>query len=411
MTDLDNLMPGTDRFAVYRWLNGQAEDAVCKPRTTLVKTFLLEHVRASEGRQPKTPEQIFGRLGCTLNRIDETFYGVTVQDREGGKAVGHLEQYDERFLAFYTTRPSQEAKPLVSKWCQEPDLDCCWFNGQLLQQFWEQDVSKCGDNRFTKLVFKHDSIFEMPDSAIPPSEDGEDAESAVPLPDDDDVHDGERRNARFEMADRIGRIKKSLAKLQGEYAPLNALYSIRFPAAASGGSHNLFQHGQVTNHSPSFEEHRVKVRYFWRCYKQVLDATEEAAWEKPKKLSAALGGGQGVPLIVKFQERLSRETFDQWVSKAFQKRSPFKLWGRPIRLGPTKVHVYGADRHLWQPITMELTDRGVVALLPQGTCGNTFHRLVTNIQHYLSPQIEAWLGSRKFGDLLRPDAIGKEEPV
>jgi hypothetical protein len=70
-----------------------------------------------------------------------------------------------------------------------------------------------------------------------------------------------------------------------------------------------------------------------------------------------------------------------------------------VRLGPTKIHVYGADRHLWQPINLEITSKGIVAILPQGTCGNTFHRLVTNIQRYVCPNIEAWLGSKSFQSL------------
>jgi len=70
------------------------------------------------------------------------------------------------------------------------------------------------------------------------------------------------------------------------------------------------------------------------------------------------------------------------------------------------VHVYGADRHLWQPINMEFTEGGVVAILPHGTCGNTFHRLVTNIQRYVCPKIDAWLGSRPFDSFLDKVDLG-----
>jgi hypothetical protein len=97
---------------------------------------------------------------------------------------------------------------------------------------------------------------------------------------------------------------------------------------------------------------------------------------------------------------LSEATFDRWIQIGFQKRNRFKLWGDPIRLGPTKVHVYGADRHLWQPINMEITAKQLVAILPVGTCGNTFHRLVTNIQQYVAPKINAWVGSDPFNDLV-----------
>ena len=101
-------------------------------------------------------------------------------------------------------------------------------------------------------------------------------------------------------------------------------------------------------------------------------------------------------MIVTFDEELDQETFDRWMSLAFTKRNVFRLWGIPMRLGPGKVHVYGADRHLWQPIDIEFSKRGVVARLPKGTCGNTFHRLVTNIQHYVCPKVTAWLGNREF---------------
>lgn len=58
------------------------------------------------------------------------------------------------------------------------------------------------------------------------------------------------------------------------------------------------------------------------------------------------------------------------------------------------------DRHLWQPINIEMTEKSLVAILPQDTCGNTFHRLVTNIQAYVCPSIEAWLGSEPFQQIV-----------
>jgi hypothetical protein len=164
----------------------------------------------------------------------------------------------------------------------------------------------------------------------------------------------------------------------------------------------LFQHGQVTNRSDSFEDHRNTVRYLYQAYKCVLEATENVAWGKvdPPSADRPIGGSlKGVPLIVRFREELPESTFRLWVARAFQKRNQFRLWGDPLWLGPAKVHVYGADRHLWQPINVELTSKGVVAILPQGTCGNTFHRLVTSIQRYVCPNIEAWLGKEPFRSL------------
>jgi hypothetical protein len=166
------------------------------------------------------------------------------------------------------------------------------------------------------------------------------------------------------------------------------------------GSHDLYQSGQITNRTDSFEDHRNTVRYLWRIYKSILESTEMSAWHKIKPERSLQTGMKGVPLIVKFEERLPQATFDRWIQLGFQKRNRFKLWGDPIRLGPTKVHVYGADRHLWQPINLEITADQLVAILPVGTCGNTFHRLVTNIQHYVSPKIRAWVGAEAFETLV-----------
>jgi hypothetical protein len=75
-------------------------------------------------------------------------------------------------------------------------------------------------------------------------------------------------------------------------------------------------------------------------------------------------------------------------------------------MGPTKVHIYGADRHLWQPLNLEITESGMIAILPKGTCGNTFHRLVTNIQRYVCPKVTAWVGSTPLNELMISATLG-----
>jgi hypothetical protein len=47
-----------------------------------------------------------------------------------------------------------------------------------------------------------------------------------------------------------------------------------------------------------------------------------------------------------------------------------------------------------------MTSKRVVAILPKGTCGNTFHRLVTNVQQYVCPKIDVWLGAKPFDQLV-----------
>ncbi len=403
----------SDRFEVYRFFNGLSAEGKAgldraHTRAPLVKTFLLEHVaRRGDGR-PKPPADIFEGLGVDVQMLDDHFMALTddVLDPETKQqhrlTTGFVEQYDERFFAYYTCEGSAEAKKRLARWIQAPDLDAAWFSSPLLQVLWNRDVKDRGDGRFAKLVFSHESIFDMPDDSAEAdavSEEEDEYETETSAGADPDKPDIERRKARFEMGDRIGRIKESLTKLQEDYAPLHALYALRLPSRLGRGGHDLYQTGQITNRADNFEDHRNTVRYLYRTYKAILAFTEECAWshvEEPAQGGRASIGMKGVPLVVQFGEPLSEATFNRWVQMAFQKRNRFRLWGNPIRLGPTKVHVYGADRHLWQPINLELTAKGVVAILPKGTCGNTFHRLVTNIQHYVCPKIQAWIGSESF---------------
>jgi hypothetical protein len=137
-------------------------------------------------------------------------------------------------------------------------------------------------------------------------------------------------------------------------------------------------------------------------YDSVLRLTEASAWFafEEQTVTKMRTSFKGVPLIIHFSETLSESTFNRWISLAFRKRNAFRLWGDPIRLGPTKVHVYGADRHLWQPVNLEMSADRLVAILPRGTCGNTFHRLVTNVQRYVCPKIDVWLGAKPFDELM-----------
>ena len=222
-----------DRFEVYRLFDGISSDGKEgidqeRTRTPLVKSFLVEHVSSTRGRQTRSPQEIWSRLGGSPHPIDADFFSIqgTVKDESGDTrqtTVGYLERYDERFFAYYTTEVSQNAKKRVTKWIQKsPDLDSCWFNSDLLQVLWNQDVSQRGDQRFGKLTFKHESIFEMPENA----EDSEEETDDDARPEDSDFEEPtgpERRKARFDMSDRIGRIKQSLGKLQEQYLPLYAL--------------------------------------------------------------------------------------------------------------------------------------------------------------------------------------------
>ena len=73
-----------------------------------------------------------------------------------------------------------------------------------------------------------------------------------------------------------------------------------------------------------------------------------------------------------------------------QVRSPLESLAS-LSVNDNKVHIYGTDIHLWQKVLLELSREEFVVILPTGTCGNTIHRLVTNIQRYLDPGVSVLL--------------------
>jgi len=110
----------------------------------------------------------------------------------------------------------------------------------------------------------------------------------------------------------------------------------------------------------------------------------------------------GIPVIIKFEKPLSKETFDYWIKSIFGRtNNRFRLWGNPIILGPKKIHVYGVDKHLWKPIFIELTDKHLIAIVPKGTCGNTIHRLICNIQRYIDPAAKAYIGDIEYKSMIK----------
>jgi len=107
------------------------------------------------------------------------------------------------------------------------------------------------------------------------------------------------------------------------------------------------------------------------------------------------------PIIIKFRKPLSKETFDYWIKSIFCRiNNRFELWGNPIILGPKKVHVYGVDKHLWEPIFLELTDKHLIAIVPnKETWRNTIHRLICNVQKYIDPSAKAYIGDVEYTHL------------
>jgi hypothetical protein len=294
---------------------------------------------------------------------------------------------------------------------RSPNLDHVWLSGLTFSVLWEIVANVSKPHRYARLVFTHDSILDVDQGALA-DPDIDEAEEIGPVEAGEDTQAIlERRASTFRLVDRVRVVQDKLALLQGAYAPLRAISQLRFPSPVGRGGHDFYENGKVTNRSDSFRDHRTHLDFVTRIYERMLGRTEAEAWGASDRGRSATARARphlpGAPLVVRFEERLRQEVFDQWIASTFGRpRNRFRLWGNPIRLGPAKVHVYGLDRHLWQPLFLELTASGCTAVLPRGTCGNTVHRLVTNIQRYLDPAAKAFLGDLPYRKVVEDASRG-----
>ncbi len=375
-----------------------AEPTGARLRTNLVKSYVIETVRESDGT-PNAAATFAETAGLKLTELEDgAIYALAADDG----VVAVIEGAETRFPVLHSTRKAQTIDPLVrSTILSSPWLDHVWLPGPFFDALWNWTRDTVDPGRLAKLKFSYTGKYERLDLANTSDEDDldvEDDESA-----DDDGVISEVRQSQFEVSDRVGVLDARLAELRGLYDPLQSTVQIRIPSTVRGG-HEVYNYGKITNRSVSFSEQQKIVRLVTDLYRRVTEDAEEKLWYSADEEVQGDGAGfTGRPVYLTFPERLELSTLHWWADRTFGlKRNIFRLGGQPMWSGPdqTRLHVYGVDRHLWQPMSIEVTRDHMLAVLPAGTCGNTINRLVTNVQRYLSPSVRAWVGEYPYEELL-----------
>ncbi len=383
----------------------------------LVKTYMLETV-GHGAVMPELSEIFRGRV--RLDRLDDTMFRVhdAVHQQH---VVGLLEAIDNRHPVFYTTMAVQES----DRWVRQvvdpnPWLDRLWLSSPILYELWQYVQRSVSPHRYVRLGFDHEAWYESPfEPAGSKGLDRLDAEEANPgleegtneFEDDSDVDADigseedraglglvERRRSKVQLTERLGVLKVRLPQLTELYDPLHSLVQLQIPSGGRGG-HLLHFDGKATNRSDSFVEHRATVGLVIRLYRTLTERAEDQLWVETTDAGDDGFRVTGAPVLIRFSNPLSSLTFERFVKLGLQRKtSRFRIGGYLQRRGPTKAHLTAIDRHLWQPFLLEATSRQILAVLPQGTCGNTIHRMVTNVQRFLDPSVQVWLGSEPYED-------------
>lgn len=363
----------------------------------LVKAYLLETSSSDSGRDVKAA-LTSARQG--VSDLDDSTLRLRWYGEESDWAI--VEADDQRYPILYTAVEAETANWRVDNLIREsPRLDRAWFASPIFNALWEMVINAYPDHRLSQIVFEYDSVYEsLPDESIAaPLRDSE-QDTDVGDVDEDWVESSppwiERRRARIQISERIGKLKEAIPSMRPAYDPLWSIVRLRVPAPKRGG-HDVYFDGRFTNRSDSVTSLRQTIKFVTDLYRRSTELAEKAAWpELGQPGDRDHGISLGLPLLIRFNKELAASVFDGWVASLRRRNNRFRIWGNPIELGSGKVHIYAVDNHLWQPLDLELTRDHIYALLPHNTCGNTIHRLIANVQRFLDPKPEAYIGQEKY---------------
>jgi hypothetical protein len=408
-----NLASAQDRDDVVQVFEGLSQQYTMTDqgpvamRRPLVKSYMFETVPPQRTRPALA--DLFRRVNHRVVPVDGDSTLYKVQNNETQQFVGVVEQLLDRHPVYYTQAKSDESDRLTRRLVEgNPELDHLWISGRVFEQLHQIVLRTTQKHRYGRLVFEYTSLFESEDQPGASGSDVGDGESAdfedVSRRDDDDVFVPERRNAKFTMVERLAELEVKLPQMRDIYRPLYAISQLRFPGLARGG-HDFYSHGKVTNRTDSFSEHRQRVQFVLDLYSKLTSETETLAWSVVEKTAMQTAGRTtplvGAPVVLEFFEPLTQRVYDEFVRQTFRhENNRFRLWGDPISLGPSKCHVYAVDRHIWQPLFLEITTKRITVIVPHGTCGNSIHRLITNVQQYLDPAVRATVAGIEYDQIV-----------
>jgi hypothetical protein len=345
-----------------------------KMKNTLLKSYVFETFDESllDSSQilaePINVQNLFGDKNHNLQQVDEELYTLYENDN----FIGFIEQLNSRFCTLYTTESSKYSDHLAQNYVKKSTiLDSLWISGKMYDSFLNDITSVHHPERFTKMKFEYNAMFEKN------------------YTNKDEIV--EHKVSSVSLVEELGGIVEKLNGVRGYFSSFHSVGSLRFPSHVGKGGHDVYQNGKFTNRSDSFSDHRMQLKQIVSVYQNMTERLERKVWIELEKMAnkdtIINGSFKASPVTIKFSKPLREYVFNNFVEYTFPKgRDPFKVYGEIKRISEKRVHIYGVDLHLWQNVILDLSTDEFILFLPKGTCGNTIHRLVTNIQRFLDPE-------------------------
>jgi hypothetical protein len=367
-----------------------------KMKNTLLKSYVFETFDQSlfESSNVLTEsmnvQNLFGDKKHSLHQIDEELFILNEND----KLIGFIEQINSRFCTLYTTESSKYSDHLAMTYVKKSSiLDSLWISGKMYDNLLEEITSIHHPERFTKMKFEFNAMFEknfqIKNEII------------------------EHKVSSVSLVEELGGIVDKLNGVRKYFSSFHSVGSLRFPSHVGKGGHDVYQNGKFTNRSDSFSDHRMQLKQIVAIYQNMTERLEQKTWIEVESIKgkdiSVNNSFKASPVTIRFSKPLSSFVLNNFIEYTFPKgREPFKIYGEIKRVSEERVHIYGVDLHLWQNVILDLSTEEFILFLPKGTCGNTIHRLVTNIQRFLDPQIDVFIGDYPYEGILN-QVIGGED--
>lgn len=264
-----------------------------------------------------------------------------------------IDVLDPRFWLIHSMSNAARVQRLLHAlvW-RSPDLDWCWFSQDVLNR-----MQGDGETRWFRSDFRGDELLAGgPAGArrLKVQLEGDNAEELLRIL---------QRSAAYQSSAALTTVALHLANPDLGYVDEAAHYRGRFVARGDSFALHL---GFV---SRWVQEYAAAVRK--------AESDHQIVWHRVGDSDAFNYSGRTA--MIRFGRPI--KSLDHFVASLFSCRDPFRLWAVPRPSRGDAIEAEVVDLHLGQQLRMDITREWLRVYLPEGACGNTLFRLVSNLQH------------------------------
>lgn len=318
----------------------------------LVKSYIIEvHPEKNTGKH-QFLKSVLANLGAeAIAANDETLFSI-----RRGDYVLHCDAFDERFWILHASTPAGWTDGFVDGLTRGSTfVDVAWFHSEAME-------SLAALGQFLGFTSEYDP---------------RPFEAAIAR----DVRPGLTLNFRRPTGD--ARLDLEKLRQPGMFLDEFGLSSIRLRFGDGGTDFalaDITHSGKFTERGPSFSAHSSLIGSAISAYDSRVRAIEHQlslSWSRGAQSYWHL---EGSSLAIEFRPF---ERFDVLLDTMFNGKKPFRLWGLPLDCGDGQFSVHAVDLHVGASLRMDISNGCIRVYLPDGSCGNTVTRLLTQIQRHI----------------------------